>query len=140
MDCRGVLRGNADPFRASDAPLGESWSQRQSRASTVNPGNVRTPARKPKEWEVGKLHSHRRLFGEYVVETVSNGSKGLRKLTLLGKGGTYKEVAAILGDRFATICHYYAKWTEEYQGRQDSLIRKIHGTDLTQVKEQASKC
>ena len=75
-----------------------------------------------------------------MVETVSNGSKGLRKLTLLGKGGTHKEVAAILGDRFATIRHYYAKWTEEYQGRQDSLIRKIHGTDLTQVKEQASKC
>jgi integrase len=59
---------------------------------------------------------------------------------LLGKGGTYEEVAAILGDSPATIRRYYAKWTEEYQGRKDVLIRKIHGTDLTQAEEQASKC
>jgi site-specific recombinase XerD len=59
---------------------------------------------------------------------------------LLGKGGTYEEVAAILGDSPATIRRYYAKWTEEYQGRKDALIRKIHGTDLTQAEEPASKC
>ena len=43
----------------------------------------------------------------------------------LGKGGTLEEVAAILGDSPATIRRYYAKWTEEYQSRQDALIRKI---------------
>jgi integrase len=57
---------------------------------------------------------------------------------LLGKGGTYEEIAAILGDSPATIRRYYGKWTEEYQSRQDVLIRKIHGTDLTQVEEQVS--
>ena len=51
---------------------------------------------------------------------------------LLGKGGTDEEVAAILGDKPATIRRYYAKWTEEF--------RKIHGTDLTQAEEQASNC
>lgn len=59
---------------------------------------------------------------------------------LLGKGGKLEEVAAILGDSAATISRYYAKWTPEYQDRQDVLIRKIHGTNLTQTEEQASKC
>jgi integrase len=59
---------------------------------------------------------------------------------LLGKGGTFEEVAAILGDSPATIRRYYAKWTEEYQGRQDTLIRKIHDTNLARAEEQASKC
>jgi len=57
---------------------------------------------------------------------------------LLGKGGTLEEVAGILGDSPATIRRYYAKWTEEYQSRQDTLIRKIHGTDLAQAEGQAS--
>jgi integrase len=57
---------------------------------------------------------------------------------LLGKGGTLEEVAAILGDSPATIRRYYAKWTEEYQSRQDALIRKIHGTDLAQTEGQVS--
>ena len=57
---------------------------------------------------------------------------------LLGKGGTLEEVAAILGDGPATIRRYYAKWTPEYQSRQDTLIRKIHGTNLAQAEEQAS--
>ena len=57
---------------------------------------------------------------------------------LLGKGGTYEEVAAILGDSPATIRRNYAKWTEEYQSRQDSLIRRIHDTDLAQAEGQAS--
>lgn len=59
---------------------------------------------------------------------------------LLGKGGTLEEVAAILGDSPATIRRYYAKWTEEYQSRQDMLIRKIHGTEMAQAEEQTSKC
>ena len=57
---------------------------------------------------------------------------------LLGKGGTYEEIAAILGDSPATIRRYYGKWTEEYQSRQDTLIRKIHGTDSTQPEGQVS--
>jgi integrase len=59
---------------------------------------------------------------------------------LLGKGGTLGEVASILGDSAATISRYYAKWTPEYQDRQDVLIRKIHGTNLAQTEEQAVKC
>jgi site-specific recombinase XerD len=59
---------------------------------------------------------------------------------LLGKGGTLEEIAAILADSPATIRRYYAKWTPEYQSRQDVLIRKIHGTDLAQTEEQVSKC
>jgi site-specific recombinase XerD len=57
---------------------------------------------------------------------------------LLGKGGNLEEVAAILGDSPATIRRYYAKWTPEYQSRQDALIRTIHGTNLAQAEEQAS--
>jgi site-specific recombinase XerD len=57
---------------------------------------------------------------------------------LLGKGGTLEEVAAILGDSPATIRRYYAKWTPEYQSRQDALIRTIHGTNLAQAEEQVS--
>ena len=57
---------------------------------------------------------------------------------LLGKGGSIEELAGILGDSSATISRYYAKWTEEYQSRQDALIRKIHDTNLAQAEEQAS--
>jgi len=38
MDCRGVLRGNADPFRASDAQYGES---------TRGVPSIRPPYRSP---------------------------------------------------------------------------------------------
>ncbi len=58
---------------------------------------------------------------------------------LLGKGGKLEVVAAILGDSPATISRYYAKWTPEYQDRQDVLIREIHGTNLTQTEGQAVK-
>lgn len=44
------------------------------------------------------------------------------------------------GTSRSTIRRYYAKWTEEYQSRQDTLIRKIHGTDLSQAEQDASKC
>jgi len=57
---------------------------------------------------------------------------------LLAKGGTLEQVAAILGDSPATIRRYYAKWTEEYQSRQDALIRKIHDTNLAQAEVQVS--
>ena len=59
---------------------------------------------------------------------------------LLGKGGTYEDIAEILGDGTATIRRYYAKWTEELQTRKDTLIRKIHDTNLTQEQESAFKC
>jgi site-specific recombinase XerD len=59
---------------------------------------------------------------------------------LLGKGGSIEKVAGILGDSPATIRRYYAKWTPEFQTLQDDLIRTIHGTDLAQAEEQASKC
>jgi integrase len=57
---------------------------------------------------------------------------------LLGKGGSIEELAGILGDSPATISRYYAKWTPEYQSRQDALIRTIHDTDLAQAEGQAS--
>jgi len=59
---------------------------------------------------------------------------------LLGKGGSIEKVAGILGDSPAIIRRYYAKWTPEFQGLQDDLIRKIHGTDLAQTEQQAAKC
>jgi site-specific recombinase XerD len=59
---------------------------------------------------------------------------------LLGKGGKLEVVAAILGDSAATISRYYAKWTPEYQDRQDVLIREIHGTNLSRTEEQTVKC
>jgi integrase len=59
---------------------------------------------------------------------------------LLGKGGDIDKVAGILADSATTIRRYYAKWTPEYQSRQDALIRTIHGTELAQAEEQAPKC
>lgn len=58
---------------------------------------------------------------------------------LLGKGGDIDKVAAILADSPTTIRRYYAKWTPEYQIRQDALIRTIHGTDLAQAEEEVAK-
>jgi len=59
---------------------------------------------------------------------------------ILGKGGTIEEVAGILADSSATIRRHYAKWTPEYQARQGRAIRLVHGTNLAQAEEQASKC
>jgi integrase len=59
---------------------------------------------------------------------------------LLGKGGSIEKVAGILGDSPITIRRYYAKWTPEFQGLQDDLIRKVHGTELAQAPEAARKC
>jgi integrase len=59
---------------------------------------------------------------------------------ILGKGGTVEEAAGILADSSATIRRHYAKWTPEYQARQDRVIRLIHGTNLAQAGEQVSKC
>ena len=54
---------------------------------------------------------------------------------LLGKGGGLGKVAGILGDSAATISRYYAKWTPEYQTRQEYLIRTIHGTNWHRHKD-----
>jgi site-specific recombinase XerD len=59
---------------------------------------------------------------------------------ILGKGGTIEDVAGILADSPATIRRHYAKWTPEYQARQDRVIGLVHGTDLAQAEEQVSKC
>jgi len=59
---------------------------------------------------------------------------------ILGKGGTVEEAAGILADSAATIRRHYAKWTPEFQARQDRVIRLVHGTNLAQAEEQASKC
>jgi site-specific recombinase XerD len=59
---------------------------------------------------------------------------------ILGKGGTIEDAANILGDSPATIRRHYAKWTAEYQARQDLVIRMVHGTNLAQAEEQVSKC
>jgi len=59
---------------------------------------------------------------------------------ILGKGRTFEEVAGILADSPATVRRHYAKWTPEYQARQDQVIRLIHDTDLAQAEEQVSKC
>jgi integrase len=58
---------------------------------------------------------------------------------LLGKGASIQDVADILGDSPATILRHYAKWTPERQARQDEAIRRVHGTNLAQAEDQASK-
>ena len=59
---------------------------------------------------------------------------------LLGKGASVEEVAGILADSPTTIRRHYAKWTPEFQARQDRVIRLVHGTNLAQAEEQVSKC
>jgi site-specific recombinase XerD len=59
---------------------------------------------------------------------------------ILAKGGTIEDAASILGDSPATIRRHYAKWTPEYQVRQDSILRMVHGTNLAQLEEQAPTC
>ena len=59
---------------------------------------------------------------------------------ILGKGGTIEDAANILADSPATIRRHYAKWTPEYQARQDRVIGLVHGTNLAQAEEQPSKC
>jgi integrase len=59
---------------------------------------------------------------------------------LLGNGASVEEVAGILADSPATVRWHYAKWTPKFQARQDRVIRLVHGTNLAQVEEQASKC
>jgi site-specific recombinase XerD len=59
---------------------------------------------------------------------------------LLGKGASVEEVAGILADSPATIRRHYAKWTPEFQARQDRVIRLVHGTNPAQAEEQVSKC
>lgn len=58
---------------------------------------------------------------------------------ILSKGGTVEDAASILADSPATIRRHYAKWTPEYQARQDRVIRMVHGTNLTQTVEEAVK-
>jgi integrase len=59
---------------------------------------------------------------------------------ILGRGGTVEDAANILADSPATIRRHYAKWTPEYQARQDRVTRMVHGTNLAQAEEQVSKC
>jgi hypothetical protein len=49
-------------------------------------------------------------------------------------------VSNILADCPATIRRHYAKWTPEFQARQDRVIRLVHGTNLAQAEEHASRC
>ncbi|MCC6591165.1 MAG: tyrosine-type recombinase/integrase [Bryobacterales bacterium] len=58
----------------------------------------------------------------------------------LSEGGTVEDVAMILGDDPATIRRHYWKWIPEGQIRQDSILRKFHGTVLARTKEQALTC
>jgi hypothetical protein len=58
---------------------------------------------------------------------------------LLGKGGKLEVPSSHPPGQRRTISRYCAKWTPEYQDRQDVLIREIHGTNLAQTEEQAYK-
>jgi site-specific recombinase XerD len=58
---------------------------------------------------------------------------------LLGQGATIEEIAGILADSPATVRRHYAKWTPEYQARQDRVIRLLPGTDLAQAEEPVTK-
>jgi site-specific recombinase XerD len=59
---------------------------------------------------------------------------------LMAKGVSIQDVAGILGDTTATIERHYAKWTPERQTRQDEALRRVHGTNLAQTEQLASKC
>jgi integrase len=59
---------------------------------------------------------------------------------LLGKGESIEVVAAILGDTPAIIRRHYEKWTPEFQSRKDRATRNIHGTNLEQAEDTATKC
>jgi integrase len=59
---------------------------------------------------------------------------------LKGKGATDEEIAGILADSPATIRRHYAKWSPEFQIRQDEVLRRIHGTYLAQAEEQLKSC
>jgi len=59
---------------------------------------------------------------------------------LLGEGATVDEVAGVLADSSTTIRRHYAKWTPEFQARQDRVTRLVHDTNLAQAEEQVSKC
>jgi site-specific recombinase XerD len=89
-------------------------------------GAWRTLAAVFKRAKVEKAHPHR--FRHTLASEI------------LGKGGTIEDVAGILADSPATIRRHYAKWTPEYQARQDRVIGLVHGTDLAQAEEQVSKC
>lgn len=58
---------------------------------------------------------------------------------LKGQGATDEEIAGILADSPSTIRRHYAKWSPEYQIRQDALLR-IHGTKLAQAEERLKSC
>ena len=45
-----------------------------------------------------------------------------------------EEAASILADSPAKIRRHYAKWTPEFQARQDRVTRMVHGTKLANVE------
>jgi site-specific recombinase XerD len=59
---------------------------------------------------------------------------------ILGRGGTVEDAASVLADSPAVIRRHYAKWTPEFQARQDKVTRMVHGTDLAQAEEPVVKC
>jgi site-specific recombinase XerD len=79
-----------------------------------------------RETKVDKAHPHR--FRHTLASE------------LLGNGASIEDVAGILADSPATIRRHYAKWTPEFQVRQDRVIRLVHGTNLAQAEEQVKKC
>jgi integrase len=86
----------------------------------------------------------RTLAAVFVRAKIAGGHPHMFRHTLaseiLGKGGTVEDAASILADSPATIRRHYAKWTAEYQARQDRVTRMVHSTNLTQAEEQVSKC
>jgi integrase len=88
--------------------------------------------------------AQRTLAAVFDRAQVANGHPHRFRHTLaseiLGKGGTVEDAASILADSPATIRRHYAKWTPEFQARQDRVTRMVHGTNLAQAEEQVSKC
>lgn len=46
---------------------------------------------------------------------------------LLGKGGTFEEVADVLGDSVKVVEKHYAKWSPARQARVTDLLSRVHG-------------
>jgi site-specific recombinase XerD len=88
--------------------------------------------------------AQRTLSAVFKRAKVANGHPHRFRHTLaseiLGKGGTIEDAANILADSPATIRRHYAKWTPEFQARQDRVTRMVLGTNLAQAEEQVSKC
>jgi integrase len=54
---------------------------------------------------------------------------------LLGEGGTFEEVADILGNSPEVVRKHYAKWSTARQTRIDDLMSRVHSCTSWEAKD-----